>query len=388
MDGLSLDEIERLIGAADGRDDDLWKTISGLGVARVARLLVEEIVFRADPANVHRTFDVGLELTGEGIAEPVGYVFRVRPEGQIEFFEGTSATAVHVISYDCADLVRDVFGHARTPRPSRRALRPRFEESHDPSRDRDLLESVLYSQRATTAVLSGIDAAPPDLGELSTRYLSDKWGGLHWFTPHYERHFGGLRHERLRILEIGIGGFEGRSTGGGSLLMWRRYFPRAVVFGMDIFDKSGLDQPRIKTLRGDQNNADWLTGIAREYGPFDIIIDDGSHINEHVLHSFSVLFEHLRTGGTYVIEDMWTSYCPGYGGDDAAVAGPSTSVGLVKKLVDALHHEEHHVAAGVAAEGVASKVAGLHVYRNLAFIDKGINIDGGIPRFIPRRGLV
>lgn len=388
MDALSLAEIERLIGAADGRDDDLWRTIDDLGVTRVARLLVEEIVFRADRADVHRTFDVGLELTGAGLAEPVNYVFQVRPDGQIEFFEGSSATAVHVIGYDCAELVRDVFSHARSPRPVRRTLRPRFEESYDEAVDRHLLESVLYSQRATTAVLSGIDAATPDLGELSTRYLSDKWGGLHWFTPHYERHFGALRHEPLRILEIGVGGFEGRSTGGGSLLMWRRYFPRAVFFGMDIFDKSALDQPRVKTLQGDQNNTEWLTGIAREHGPFDIIIDDGSHVNPHVLHSFKVLFDHLRVGGTYVIEDMWTSYCPGYGGDDVGVAGPGTSIGLVKKLVDALHHEEHHEAAGVAGDRLASTLSGLHVYRNLAFIDKGVNIDGGIPQFIPRQGLV
>ncbi len=309
------------------------------------------------------------------------------PSGQIEFFEGTSPTTVHVIGYRCADLARDIFGRARITRPIRRVLGSRFEESHDPSADRPLLESVLYSQRATAAVLSGIDPVVPDLGELSTRYLSDKWGGVHWFTPHYERHFAGLRYEQLRILDIGIGGFEGRSTGGGSLLMWRRYFPRALIFGMDIFDKSGLDQPRVTTLRGDQNNAAWLSEIAREYGPFDIVIDDGSHVNEHVLHSFSVLFEHLRLGGTYVIEDMWTSYCLGYGGDDSTVAGQSTSIGLVKRLVDALHHEEHHAGASVAEDSIASMLAGLHVYRNLAFIDKGTNIDGGIPAFIPRQAL-
>ncbi|MCE6995351.1 class I SAM-dependent methyltransferase [Saccharothrix sp. S26] len=385
MDQLGLDEIERLIGAADAGDDELRGTISDLGAARVARLLVEEIVFRADPANVHRTFDVVLELTG---TQPLSYVFQVRPDGRIEHSEGTSENAVHVITYDIADLVRDVFGTVRTPRPVRRAIRSRFEESHDAAADRGLLESVLYSQRATAAVLSGVDAPAPDLGHLSARYLSDKWGGLHWFTPHYEWHLAGRRHERLRILDIGVGGFEGRDTGGGSMLMWRRYFPRAVIFGMDIFDKSGLDQPRIKTLRGDQNDEEWLDRVATEHGPFDIVIDDGSHVNEHVRTSFGVLFEkHLRPGGIYVIEDMWTSYCPGYGGDDAAEAGPATSVGLIKQLVDALHHEEHHVAAGVADGGVASWVTGLSVYRNLAFISKGVNIDGGIPRFIPRRGL-
>ena len=48
----------------------------------------------------------------------------------------------------------------------------------------------------------------------------------------------------------------------------------------------------------------------------DIIIDDGSHINEHVIRTFQYLFPKLKPGGIYVVEDTQTSYRQDYGGDD------------------------------------------------------------------------
>lgn len=44
---------------------------------------------------------------------------------------------------------------------------------------------------------------------------------------------------------------------------------------------------------------------------FDIILDDGSHISEHIITSFTTLFSELKPGGLYVIEDTQTSYWGG-----------------------------------------------------------------------------
>src|SRR5207248_1611615 len=81
----------------------------------------------------------------------------------------------------------------------------------------------------------------------------DKWGGLHWYTPHYDHHFGPLREAPVRLLEIGIGGYDVPEAGGGSLRMWQRYFRRGLIHGLDIFEKR-LNEPRIRTVRGDQND--------------------------------------------------------------------------------------------------------------------------------------
>jgi hypothetical protein len=146
-----------------------------------------------------------------------------------------------------------------------------------------------------------------DLTELAQRYGSDKWG-LHRYTPHYEDHFRHHRDKAVSLLEIGIGGHDRPDAGGASMRMWRQYFPRGQIYGIDVFDKSALDGSRLWTFRGHQGDESFLGKVLEETGPLDVIIDDGSHINRDVLTSFHYLFPRLRTGGVYVIEDLQTAY--------------------------------------------------------------------------------
>ena len=122
---------------------------------------------------------------------------------------------------------------------------------------------------------------------MAKRRGTDKIG--HGYIEYYRRYFGDLRFRKIKLLEIGIGG-NGHTQGGASLRMWKDYFPRGQVFGIDIQDKRQLDQPRIKTFRGSQDDPAFLSEIADSHGPFDIVIDDGSHESKHVITSFNALF--------------------------------------------------------------------------------------------------
>ena len=117
--------------------------------------------------------------------------------------------------------------------------------------------------------------------------------------------------------------------------------------------------------------------------PFEIIIiDDGSHENEHVRISFDVLFPYLRTGGLYVIEDMQTAYIPRFGGTAGGIAGPDTSIGLLKRLLDDMHHHEQEPKADGPPTITENQVVGVRVYRNIAFVEKGVNGEKGIPAWM------
>jgi predicted O-methyltransferase YrrM len=70
----------------------------------------------------------------------------------------------------------------------------------------------------------------------------------------------------------------------------------------------------MKVEIGSQFDAEFLTKIKTQYGPFDMILDDGSHMNEHVIYSFEHLWDSIKPGGVYVVEDVCTSYLPYYGG--------------------------------------------------------------------------
>jgi hypothetical protein len=143
-----------------------------------------------------------------------------------------------------------------------------------------------------------------NLADIAGRYDTDKAVHSHYLR-NYEHYFGTLRDEEVRLLELGI-------KQGGSLLLWRDYFPKGIIVGLDINpiqldDASG----RIRTYAGMQQDTALLDRLARENAPegFDIIIDDCSHIGVLSRASFWHLFDHhLKSGGVYVVEDWGTGY--------------------------------------------------------------------------------
>ncbi len=241
-----------------------------------------------------------------------------------------------------------------------------------------LKRTLSDSQRRTLKYLPAKLLWSRDLPRLARWFGTDKEGGHH-YTQHYQRHFAPLRRKPLNLLEIGIGGDSSPQRGGQSLRMWKAYFPQARIFGVDIYDKSCHEEPRIKTFRGDQVDAKFLRGLVRQIGTPDIIIDDGSHRNEHVIATFHILFPLLGPNGIYVIEDLQTSYWTqdvGDGWDGSTdLAAPHTSMNFLKSLVDGLNYEEF-VADDYTPTYFDRHIVAVHFYHNLVFIYKGLNNEG------------
>jgi hypothetical protein len=158
------------------------------------------------------------------------------------------------------------------------------------------------------------------LTELSNRFGSDKgtvgpgpgFAG-HNYTPVYEAYLGGYRDRALSLVEIGLGVtgdrweakiVQGRNTGGASVKMWREYFPRAQIYGLDVNECAYLDDERTRTFVADQGNLEDLAGFVEAVPSFDVVIDDGSHRPDHQQISLDFLFPHLSPGGLYFIEDL------------------------------------------------------------------------------------
>jgi hypothetical protein len=207
-----------------------------------------------------------------------------------------------------------------------------------------------------------------DLNRLALSLRSDKWGS-HWYTQHYQRYFEPLKNKRMNVLEIGVGGYDSPDLGGASLHMWRAYFRNSRIVGIDLYDKSGLSGRRIDVRQCDQTDSEALLRLSKEYGGFDIIIDDGSHLNEHVIKTFKVLFPLMRQNGIYVVEDTQTAYWPTWGG---GINNPQNSMEFFKSLADGLNHVEYPRADYVPNyfDQNIVEIAFLH---NLIFIRKGNN---------------
>ena len=126
-----------------------------------------------------------------------------------------------------------------------------------------------------------------------------KW--LHYFDV-YERHLSRYRNKPVKILEIGV-------EGGGSLQMWKKYFGEsATIVGIDINKDCKFEEDQIYVEIGSQSDTEFLKNIIEKHEGFDIIIDDGSHVQTDVITSFFFLYPFLKDDGCYIVEDGQCSY--------------------------------------------------------------------------------
>ena len=206
-----------------------------------------------------------------------------------------------------------------------------------------------------------------DLDRLAAIYRTDQGRAGHGYTRLYSRHLP--RRSWVRsLLEIGVGGTTSvagyeTSSGGASLRMWRDYFPRATVVGIDIHHKN-VHGSRIQFEQGSQDDPAFLRSVCERHGPFDVVIDDGSHIGRHQIASFQTIFPALRAGGVYVVEDLETAYREDYEG--GLPGTPETATHLLKQTIDAVLRS--HWDSGITADPVSE----LHIYDQIAFLVKAM----------------
>ena len=216
-----------------------------------------------------------------------------------------------------------------------------------------------------------------NLGKLAWIYQCDMNDPGLGYAPAYTFHLSKLKNKRFNLLEIGVGGYDNPMMGGASLRMWKAYFSRANVFGIDIYDKSHLEERRIKTFQGHQADENFLERVVAETGGIDVVIDDGSHVSEDVIRSFCFLFPKLNDGGIYVVEDLHMSYYPNYpdpGGELHSLNDVKTAMGYFKSLLDGSYYKHLEVTLpGYEPGYFDKKILSMHFYHNLIFVYKGDN---------------
>jgi SAM-dependent methyltransferase len=167
---------------------------------------------------------------------------------------------------------------------------------------------------------------------------------LHNYTKLYDNHCGHLRDTASKILEIGV-------KLGGSLRLWQEAFPKATVYGVDVDIKPAdlaKDVERIVLLQGSQIDEKFNKESVIPKGPFDIIVDDASHRAEHQRKGFQLLWDSVKKGGFYIIEDLY--YRNYYMSKDHSM------MKTLSDLIDELNQK--------------CEIAEMHFYYNICFIRK------------------
>lgn len=126
--------------------------------------------------------------------------------------------------------------------------------------------------------------------------------------------------KKLKFLEIGLG-CDMVYGPGVSIKFWKQLFEgRDVDLWEAEFDAECVAKAReqgmlegFSTVTGDQADPGVLKKwIEQSGGKFDVIVDDGGHINRQVLASFVALWPELNPDGNYFIEDLQIAFKPHY----------------------------------------------------------------------------
>lgn len=148
--------------------------------------------------------------------------------------------------------------------------------------------------------------------KLANKHNTDK-GYKHNYIGTYYKYFKKFQDKEIKLLELGI-------SQGSSLFMWKDFFPKGTIIGLDIFKgdhyegkvdniKSKLDKKGIEYIVGSQSDLRILPKVINKCKDgdsmgFDIIIDDASHRPKDQQISMMIMFSLIKDGGYYVIEDL------------------------------------------------------------------------------------
>lgn len=147
-----------------------------------------------------------------------------------------------------------------------------------------------------TDVNRGLGAAGSDKGDAAHTFAGRSYLDI------YETLFGKWAGDAFDLIEIGV-------MTGGSMRLWSRRFPKARVHGIDINPAcAGVKEERVEVTIGSQVDAGVLGAVAQRCRDVRVIVDDGSHIMEHLMTTFSLLWPVLAAHGYYVMEDVGTTY--------------------------------------------------------------------------------
>lgn len=205
----------------------------------------------------------------------------------------------------------------------------------------------------------------------------------------YGQYINHLVDKEINILEVGV-------RNGESLRLWKAFFKKANIVGIDINPECKKhEEDRIKVIIGDQNKKDTFNEIS--HMKFDIIIDDGSHVGHHIINTFDYTFdEMLANGGLYFIEDTAMVFHPHFLGEKQDLGKFESFLNRLRRSLDLdvfsykqiqnreaagmINHKSNdpnhaiarqvHSLTGVNREEFNNNIHYIHYYSNIIVVKK------------------
>ncbi len=183
------------------------------------------------------------------------------------------------------------------------------------------------------------------LKNLAVKYGCDK--APHGYCEMYEKYFHDIRYKKLRVLEIGV-------LNGNSLRLWREYFPNSYICGIDINNCPHPENTDFKII--DMSVESNVKNFADNNGYWDIVIDDGGHTMQTQQLSIKYLWDKVKYGGYFVMEDIHSSFMPAFKVQNIEMS----TYALMVALRDNKNFKSEYIDAGMLKD-----IEGVEIYQRL-----------------------
>lgn len=207
------------------------------------------------------------------------------------------------------------------------------------------------------------------LDQIGIKHNCDKSSLHHGYCDLYSRYINDIP-AGFRILEIGYGGYANIDAGGESARMWKEWAPGIDLTIVDLFPKNNIPEG-VTFIDGSQTDP----ATYESQDSWDVIIDDGSHLNADIIRTFQLLWPKLKSQGLYCVEDTHSSYDPYYPDSSpiptnpvpTSKCGPSEETAmqffarLSHQVNKAFFNELYHEPYGIEY---------IHFYKDLVIIKK------------------
>ncbi len=155
---------------------------------------------------------------------------------------------------------------------------------------------------ALLASVNSLDLIGFKHGTDKASLIDDEYGVRlgHDYLRHYEFFIDRFREQSMDLIEFGC--FRGQS-----LRMWKEYFPKAEIYGVDLDENVvQYEEERIHIIIGNATKFETFETIKNALGdrrPF-VILDDASHAWSDQRMSLELFWRMLAPGGFYIVEDL------------------------------------------------------------------------------------
>ena len=132
--------------------------------------------------------------------------------------------------------------------------------------------------------------------------------------------FDNIKNDTMNVLEIGVGTMVKNACSsmkgympdsykpGASHRAWNDYFPNSKIYGVDVQVDTVFQEKNITTYLCSSIDKNSVDNLMKDLNiTFDIIIDDGWHLDTAQKDTLTNFFPYLKEDGLYIIEDIYPS---------------------------------------------------------------------------------